>query len=157
MLPSAFGGRHARRHGGGRTAAPCERARAHRLGTPRYRVRDRRLLGVHAVGAGATEMIHIGQAVMGLGGTVDSLVDMVFNYPTLAEAYQVAAPDAANKLRALALAAVWPSAPPSSTDTAHPRETPAAFHPTYGWQRERPAGGPPGTEGCRQPGTSPPR
>jgi NAD(P) transhydrogenase len=63
---------------------------------------DRTLLGVHAFGAGATEVVHIGQAVMGLGGTVDYLVDSVFNYPTLAEAYKVAALDAANKLRAVA-------------------------------------------------------
>jgi NAD(P) transhydrogenase len=62
---------------------------------------DRKLLGVHAFGAGATEVVHIGQAVMGLGGTVDYLVDTVFNYPTLAEAYKVAALDAVNKLRAL--------------------------------------------------------
>jgi NAD(P) transhydrogenase len=62
-----------------------------------------RLLGVHAFGAGATEVIHIGQAVMGLGGTIDFLVDTVFNYPTLAEAYKVAALDAANKLRAVSM------------------------------------------------------
>jgi len=64
---------------------------------------DRTLLGVHAFGAGATELVHIGQAVMGLGGTVDYLVDTVFNYPTLAEAYKVAALDAVNKLRAAEL------------------------------------------------------
>jgi NAD(P) transhydrogenase len=46
---------------------------------------DGRLLGVHAIGTGATEVIHIGQAVMALGVTVDYLVDTVFNYPTLAE------------------------------------------------------------------------
>jgi len=62
---------------------------------------DGRLLGVHAFGAGATELVHIGQAVMGLGGTVDYLVDTVFNYPTLAEAYKVAALDAVNKLRTI--------------------------------------------------------
>jgi NAD(P) transhydrogenase len=62
---------------------------------------DRRLLGVHALGANATEVVHIGQAVMGLGGTVDFLVESVFNYPTLAEAYKVAALDAANKLSAV--------------------------------------------------------
>jgi NAD(P) transhydrogenase len=62
---------------------------------------DRTLLGVHALGANATELVHIGQAVMGLGGTVDFLVESVFNYPTLAEAYKVAALDAANKLRAI--------------------------------------------------------
>jgi NAD(P) transhydrogenase len=65
---------------------------------------DGTLLGVHAFGAGATELVHIGQAVMGLGGTVDYLVDTVFNYPTLAEAYKVAALDAANKLRAVRVA-----------------------------------------------------
>ena len=62
---------------------------------------ERTLLGVHAFGAGATEVVHIGQAVMGLGGTVDYLVETVFNYPTLAEAYKVAALDAVNKLRAV--------------------------------------------------------
>jgi NAD(P) transhydrogenase len=62
---------------------------------------DRKLLGVHAVGANATEVVHIGQAVMGLGGTIDFLVESVFNYPTLAEAYKVAALDAFNKLRAV--------------------------------------------------------
>ena len=50
---------------------------------------------------GATDLVHIGQAVMGCGGTVDYLVDTVFNYPTLSEAYKVAALDATNKLRAL--------------------------------------------------------
>jgi NAD(P) transhydrogenase len=62
---------------------------------------DRKLLGVHAFGTSATELVHIGQAVMGLGGTVDYLIDQVFNYPTLAESYKVAALDATNKLRAL--------------------------------------------------------
>jgi NAD(P) transhydrogenase len=62
---------------------------------------DGKLLGVHAFGTGATEVVHIGQAVMGLNGTIDYLVDAVFNYPTLAEAYKVAALDAANKLRAV--------------------------------------------------------
>jgi NAD(P) transhydrogenase len=65
---------------------------------------DRTLLGVHAFGAGATEVVHIGQAVMGLGGKIDYLVDSVFNYPTFAEAYKVAALDALNKLRAISLA-----------------------------------------------------
>jgi NAD(P) transhydrogenase len=62
---------------------------------------ERTILGVHAIGAYATEVIHIGQAVMGLGGTIDFLVESVFNYPTLAEAYKVAALDAMNKLRAV--------------------------------------------------------
>ena len=60
---------------------------------------DRKLLGVHVFGTGATELIHIGQAVMGCGGTVDYLVDAVFNYPTLSESYKVAALDATNKMR----------------------------------------------------------
>ena len=60
---------------------------------------DRALLGVHVFGTGATELVHIGQAVMGCGGTVDYLVDAVFNYPTLAESYKVAALDAMNKIR----------------------------------------------------------
>jgi NAD(P) transhydrogenase len=63
---------------------------------------DRTLLGVHVFGTGATELVHIGQAVMGCGGTIDYLVDAVFNYPTLAEAYKVAALDATNKMRQIA-------------------------------------------------------
>jgi NAD(P) transhydrogenase len=63
----------------------------------------RALLGVHVFGTGATELVHIGQAVMGCGGTVDYLVDAVFNYPTLAESYKVAALDAMNKIRQISL------------------------------------------------------
>ena len=66
---------------------------------------DRRLLGVHVLGTNATEVVHIGQAVMGNGGTVDYLVDAVFNYPTLAESYKVAALDAMNKLNAISTVA----------------------------------------------------
>jgi NAD(P) transhydrogenase len=62
---------------------------------------SRTILGVHVFGTAATELVHIGQTVMGLGGTVDYLIDQVFNYPTLAESYKVAALDATNKLRAL--------------------------------------------------------
>ena len=62
---------------------------------------DRRILGVHVFGTGATELVHIGQAVMQLGGGIDYLIDAVFNYPTLAESYKVAALDAANRLSAL--------------------------------------------------------
>ncbi|MBI5499912.1 MAG: Si-specific NAD(P)(+) transhydrogenase [Deltaproteobacteria bacterium] len=50
----------------------------------------RRILGVHIVGEGAAELIHLGHAVMSLGGTVDYFVEAVFNYPTLAQAYKVA-------------------------------------------------------------------
>jgi len=59
---------------------------------------DRRLLGVHVVGTGATELIHIGQAVLALGGGLDYFLKTAFNYPTLAECYKVAALDAFNKL-----------------------------------------------------------
>lgn len=61
----------------------------------------RHILGVHAIGTGATELIHIGQAVMTLGGTVDFFIHNVFNYPTLAECYKVAALNGSNKLRLL--------------------------------------------------------
>ena len=57
------------------------------------------VLGAHAIGTGATEMIHIAQAVMALNGTADYFVDAVFNYPTLAECYRVAALNGLNKLR----------------------------------------------------------
>lgn len=58
----------------------------------------RELLGVHIVGEGATELIHIGQAVLAHRGSLDFFVDAVFNYPTLAETYKIAALDAWNKL-----------------------------------------------------------
>jgi len=51
----------------------------------------RKVLGVHIIGEGASELVHIGQAVMTLGGTVDYFVETVFNYPTLAECYKTAA------------------------------------------------------------------
>ena len=62
---------------------------------------DLRILGAHIFGTSATEMVHIGQAVMGCGGSVEYLVDAVFNYPTFSEAYKVAALDVMNKVRAL--------------------------------------------------------
>ncbi len=58
----------------------------------------RHVVGVHCIGAGSTEIIHIGQAVMALGGTVEYFVETVFNYPTLAECYKVAALNLVNKL-----------------------------------------------------------
>ncbi|MGC2767760.1 MAG: Si-specific NAD(P)(+) transhydrogenase [Candidatus Acidiferrum sp.] len=58
----------------------------------------RKLLGVHVIGQRATEIIHIGQAVLYYGGTIEYFRDTVFNYPTLAEAYKVAALDGLNKL-----------------------------------------------------------
>jgi len=60
--------------------------------------RDRRLLGVHIFGERATEIIHIGQAVLAYGGTIDYFRDAVFNYPTMAEAYKVAGLDGLNRL-----------------------------------------------------------
>jgi NAD(P) transhydrogenase len=56
------------------------------------------LLGVHVMGESATEIIHIGQAVLAMGGTIDYFRDTVFNYPTLAEAYKVAALNGMNKV-----------------------------------------------------------
>jgi len=58
----------------------------------------RHLLGVHAIGEGATELIHIGQAVMAFHGKIDYFIDTVFNYPTLAECYKVAALDGMNRM-----------------------------------------------------------
>ena len=63
-----------------------------------FALETRRLLGAHIVGEGATELIHIGQAVINLGGKVDFFVDNTFNYPTLAEAYKVAGLDAWNRM-----------------------------------------------------------
>lgn len=59
---------------------------------------DRKILGVHIIGTGATELIHIGQAVMKLGATVDYFLETVFNYPTLAECYKIAAINVDSKL-----------------------------------------------------------
>jgi len=60
----------------------------------------REILGVHIIGEGATELLHIGQAVMALKGTVNYFVETVFNYPTLAECYKAAAFNGLNKLKA---------------------------------------------------------
>ncbi len=60
----------------------------------------RKVLGVHAIGTHVTELIHIGQAVMAHEGTIDYFVEAVFNYPTLAECYKVAALDGLNKILA---------------------------------------------------------
>ncbi len=59
---------------------------------------NRRLLGVHIIGHSASELIHIGQSVLAFGGGLDYFVNNVFNYPTLAEAYKVAALDGYNKV-----------------------------------------------------------
>ena len=62
--------------------------------------KTRRLLGVHAIGERATELVHVGQTALHLGGTVDLFIDMVFNFPTLAESYKYAAYDCLGKLAA---------------------------------------------------------
>jgi NAD(P) transhydrogenase len=58
----------------------------------------KRILGVHAFGDSATELVHIGQTAMALGGTIEYFRDAVFNYPTLAEAYKVAGLDGTNRI-----------------------------------------------------------
>ena len=55
---------------------------------------SRKLLGAHCIGDKATELVHIGMTMIQLGGTVDAIINMVFNYPTLAECYKYAAYDA---------------------------------------------------------------
>ena len=56
------------------------------------------LLGVHIIGEGASELVHIGQAVLAFGGPIEYFVNTVFNYPTLAECYKTAAFDGVNRL-----------------------------------------------------------
>jgi NAD(P) transhydrogenase len=92
---------------------------------------SRRLLGVHALGTGATELIHIGQAVMTAGLPIDYFVETVFNYPTLAECYKVAALDGINRVRRLDVIddeALFQLAPPPPALPATPelRETAVA-------------------------------
>jgi NAD(P) transhydrogenase len=66
-----------------------------------FHLQTRKILGVWVLGSQATELVHIGQAVMAFDGTLDYFVNNVFNYPTLAECYKVAALDGMNKLRGL--------------------------------------------------------
>ena len=63
-----------------------------------FNMETRQLLGVHIIGEGASELVHIGQAVLAFGGSVDYFVTNVFNYPTLAECYNTAAFDGINRL-----------------------------------------------------------
>ena len=63
-----------------------------------FNLETRELLGVHIIGEGASELIHIGQAVLAHKGTIDYFVNTVFNYPTLAECYKTAAFDGINRL-----------------------------------------------------------
>ena len=63
-----------------------------------FHCETRKLLGVSILGEGASELVHIGQAVLAMGGTIDYFVETVFNYPTLAECYKTAAFDGINRL-----------------------------------------------------------
>ena len=63
-----------------------------------FHLETHELLGVHIIGTGATELIHIGQSVLAFHGQIDYFVNTVFNYPTMAECYKVAALDGLNKL-----------------------------------------------------------
>jgi NAD(P) transhydrogenase len=63
-----------------------------------FRADTRELLGVHIIGEGSSELVHIGQAVLAFGGKVDYFVNTVFNYPTLAECYKTAAFDGINRM-----------------------------------------------------------
>lgn len=81
-----------------------ETSRGHIMGVDRgmmkliFSLKTERLLGVHIIGEGATELVHIGQAVMDLKGDLDYFIRNAFNYPTLAEAYKIAALDAWNRM-----------------------------------------------------------
>jgi NAD(P) transhydrogenase len=99
----------------------------------------KRLLGVHVFGSHATELVHLGQAIMTCGGTVDQLVDTVFNYPTLSEAYKVAALDAVNKMRAVAqLSNQIPASAPAVAPA--PAAIPAQRTPASRTRRKAPTG-----------------
>ena len=63
-----------------------------------FHIDTRQILGVHIIGEGASELIHIGQAVLAHGGPIDYFVNTVFNYPTLTECYKTAALDGINRL-----------------------------------------------------------
>ncbi|MEZ5398034.1 MAG: Si-specific NAD(P)(+) transhydrogenase [Bryobacteraceae bacterium] len=63
-----------------------------------FHLETRELLGIHIIGDGASELVHIGQAVLAHGGELDYFVNTVFNYPTLAEGYKIAAFDGINRL-----------------------------------------------------------
>lgn len=97
-----------------------EIARGHILGDDEgmlkiiFHIDTRAILGVWVMGTDATDLVHIGQAVMALGGTLDYFLRTVFNYPTLAECYKVAAYDGYNKLRQLGALAEG-ALPPGST------------------------------------------
>ncbi len=86
-----------------------------------FHPQSRRILGIHVIGTGATELIHIGQAVMAAGMPIDYFIESVFNYPTLAECYKVAALDGVNRIRAIH--------EPASEAAASPSVAPAVPEP----------------------------
>ena len=63
-----------------------------------FRRDDKKLIGVHIIGENATELVHIGSALIEMGGTLDTLIELVFNYPTLSETYKYAAYDGLGNL-----------------------------------------------------------
>jgi len=81
-----------------------ETARGHIMGLQEgmlkllFSLETKKLLGVHVLGEDATELVHIGQVAFALGGDLDFFIENVFNYPTLAEAYKIAALDANNRM-----------------------------------------------------------
>ena len=99
---------------------------------------DRALLGVHVLGTGATDLVHIGQALLGRPAALDFLVSAVFNYPTFAESYKVAALDAANRMRVLGMV--------DATEEAAATPAPPADAPQF----TRPAAAEPAPDGARQ-------
>ena len=74
----------------------------------------RKLVGCHCIGERASELVHVGQAVIALGGTVETLIETVFNYPTLGEAYKYAAYDALGRM-----------GPPEAALGSAPKDLPA--------------------------------
>lgn len=89
-----------------------------------FSLKTRRLLGVHIVGEGATELVHIGQAVLNLKGTVEYFVENTFNYPTLAEAYKIAGLDAWNRMGEGPKEAPVATAQPTDATAANPDSAP---------------------------------
>lgn len=97
-----------------------------------FHLETRELLGVHVIGEGAAELVHIGQAVMAFGGRADYFVDTVFNYPTLAECYKTAAFDAINRMSELGIPArrdERAARPRSRGRGAHSEPCPTHLHP----------------------------
>jgi len=95
----------------------CETSRGQIMGVDSgmmkmiFSLETQHLLGVHILGEGATELIHIGQAVLNLGGKLDFFINNIFNYPTLAEAYKIAALDAWNKMQSISMENVVDATP----------------------------------------------